>query len=139
MLSGAALVKLHSDGFPGKNRITAYGQGYVCINEKRITRSFVVTPDTLHLDWPPMSWGELRGEHLLSLLQLNPEILLLGSGPVQQSPSSELLEVLARMKTGIEIMTTAAACRTYNILLAEGRAVAAALIVESEVESEQFR
>lgn len=125
-------MKLHSDRFSGKNRITAYGLGYVCVNDKRIERSLVVTSDTLRLNWPPTSWNDLRGEHLLSLLDLSPEIFLLGSGPVQQSPSSGLLGVLAQMKTGIEIMTTPAACRTYNILVAEGRAVAAALIVASD-------
>lgn len=125
-------MKLHADSLPGKNRITAYGVGYVCVNDKRIERSLVVTPQTLHLDWAPTSWEDLRGEHLVSLLDLNPEILLLGSGPRQQTPSSGVVEVLAQMKTGIEIMTTAAACRTYNILVAEERAVAAALIVASE-------
>ncbi len=122
-------MKLHSTGFPAKNRITAYGLGYVSVNDQRITRSIVVTPDTLRLDWPPTSWDQLRREHLLSLLDLNPEVLLLGSGAVHQTPSSRLLKTLAQMNMGIEIMTTDAACRTYNILLAEGRAVAAALIV----------
>lgn len=125
-------MKLHSEGFSGKNRITAYGLGYVSVNDKRMTRSLVVMPDTLRLDWPPNAWEDLRSEHLLSLLDLNPEILLLGSGTVHQSPSSGLVAVLAQMNLGIEIMTTAAACRTYNILLAEGRAVAAALIVASD-------
>jgi uncharacterized protein len=124
-------VKLHSDSFPGKNRITAYGVGYVCVNDKRIETSLVVTADTLRLDWPPTSWKDIRGEHLLSLLDLSPEVLLLGSGPVQQSPPAGVLGVLTQIKTGIEIMTTPAACRTYNILVAEGRAVAAALIVAS--------
>lgn len=125
-------MRLHSSGFSGKNRITAYGADYVCINDERIARSLVVTPDALHLDWPPLSWEELTGDHILPLLDLKAEILLLGSGPVQQTPSSSLLEVFAQMNIGIEVMTTAAACRTYNILVTEGREVAAALIVTSD-------
>ncbi|MGC1953799.1 MAG: Mth938-like domain-containing protein [Gammaproteobacteria bacterium] len=125
-------MKLHSDAASGKNRITAYGADYVCVNGQRITHSLVVTPETLHLDWPPMSWADLSGGHLWSLLDLGAEIVLLGSGPLQQTPSSALLETLAQMKVGVEIMTTAAACRTYNILVAEGRMVAAALIVASD-------
>ena len=125
-------MKLHSNGSFGKNRITAYGLDYVCVNDKRINRSLVVTPDTVRLDWPPISWADLSGDHLFSLVDLRPEILLLGSGPVQQTPSSNLLATLAQIKIGVEIMTTAAACRTYNILVAEGRVVAAALIVASD-------
>lgn len=125
-------MKLHSDSVFGKNRITAYGLDYVRINDHKATRSLVVTPDTLQLHWPPNSWTELQGEHLLSLLDLKPEILLLGSGQKQHLPSSDVLQVLAQMPIGVEIMTTAAACRTYNILVAEGRVVAAALILTND-------
>lgn len=122
-------MKLHSDGSSGKNRITAYGPGYVDVNGQRITRSLVVTADTLDVHWPPLTWEHLTGQHLSSIMDLSPEIVLLGSGPVQQLAAPHLLEAMVQINVGFEVMTTAAACRTYNILLAEGRAVAAGLIV----------
>jgi len=72
---------------------------------------------------------ELTASDLEPVLALRPEVLLLGSGPRQVFPAPELLAQLYAARIGFEVMDTGAACRTYNVLVGEGRAVAAALII----------
>ena len=120
---------MHLDDTTGAHHITAYGPGYVTVNEQRLTRSFIVTPERLILDWPPRCFGEIDAASIETALDLAPAIALLGTGARQQFPDPELLAPLMSRGIGIEVMTTAAACRTYNILVAEGRAVLAMLLV----------
>jgi uncharacterized protein len=100
--------------------------------EGRITlqRSFILTPDTLLRDWPPAAGTELQAEHLEPLRALQAEVLLLGTGERLQFPGGEQLALLVGLGMGYEVMDSAAACRTYNILAGEGRQVAAAIIIE---------
>jgi uncharacterized protein len=122
-------MKMHLDTTAGAHRITGYGAGYVTVDEIRLTRSLVVSPDELISDWSPQSVAELDEAALEILAHLRPAIVLLGTGEEQRFPPSTLLSPLYTQGIGIEVMTTAAACRTYNILVAEGRPVAAGLIV----------
>jgi len=121
-------VKLHRAGPAGVNTFTGYGPGYVQVNTERREHSLIVLPDQL-LDWPPASFAELAAAHLQSLLALRPEIVLLGTGEQQRFPRPELTRPLLEAGIGVEVMTVAAACRTYNILVAEERRVAAALLL----------
>ena len=73
---------------------------------------------------------DLAPADLVPVLELQPEVLLIGSGPRQKFPDRGTLAALYESRIGFEIMDTGAACRTYNVLVAEGRSVAAALIVE---------
>ncbi len=123
-------MKFHLDKSPGSHRITGYGAGYVTVNGESITRSFIVTPEALITDWSPQTVDELDEAALEAVVRLSPGVVLLGTGVEQHFPPSSLLAPLLSQGIGIEVMTTAAACRTFNILVAEGRSVAAGLFVD---------
>lgn len=121
-------MKLSLDN-PSGHIIRAYDQGEVTVNDTRITASVVVLPDELIQDWPPQRFEDLAQEHLQQLVDLDVEIILLGTGNSLRFPAAELLRPLSGTRIGFEVMDTAAACRTYNVLSAEGRKVAAALLM----------
>ncbi len=122
-------MRLTLDSGAGTYRISEYGEGYVTINEERLTASVVVMPERLIRDWGPEAVPDLDTTHLQVVADLNPEVVLIGTGRFQTFPRSELLSPLLSNGVGFEIMDTTAACRTYNILMAEGRTVAAALLM----------
>lgn len=93
-----------------------------------IQGSLIISPRHLIRDWPPAKVDSLLAEHLDALLELQPELVLLGAGPRLQFPEAGILAPLHNRQIGVEIMDTAAACRTYNILMTEGRFVVAGLI-----------
>lgn len=97
-----------------------------------LTQSLIIAPGSLIRDWPPQTFAELQQEHFTTVAELEPEVVLLGSGPTQRFLSPELARPLITLGIGVECMTTAAACRTYNILAGEGRRVVAALLVDQE-------
>lgn len=111
--------------------ISACRPGVITVNQEEITTSLIITPDALIRDWPPLSHDELIPEHFSTVAEMEPVILIYGSGSRQRFPAPELLEPLINKGIGIEVMDTAAACRTYNVLVSEGRNVAAALIIET--------
>jgi len=123
-------MKLHSDTHSGHFAVTAYDKGYVQVGSRKLTRSLLLLPKSLDPAWGPESGQELSSEHLAPLAALAVDVLLLGTGSRQRFPRPELLRPLIESGRSIEVMDTGAACRTYNILVAEGRTVAAALIVE---------
>ncbi len=122
-------MKLHLSGPSTRNTVTGYGPGYVAINGQRHERSLIVLPERLVLDWPAASFEALAAEHLAAVAALDPEIVLLGTGARLCFPRPELTRPLAQAGIGLEVMDTQAACRTYNILAAESRRVAAALLL----------
>jgi len=122
-------VKFERDAPDGRNTFTGYGPGYVEVNGKRHTSSLVVSAGALVIDWPARSIDELSADHLAAILDLKPEIVIVGSGAAFRFPEPARLAPLHRARIGVEVMDTAAACRTYNILQGEGRNVVAALIV----------
>ena len=122
-------MKLHLDPQTAKNAITGYGEGYVMVNRRRFEHSLVVLPERLLLDWPPSRFEELAPEHLAALAGLDREIILLGTGARLRFPRPEIMQALVQSGVGVEVMDVQAACRTYNILLAEERRVAAALLI----------
>ena len=113
----------------GGNRFTGYGAGYVEVNRARHTQSLVVGADRVIVDWPAASVQALNADHIAALVALAPEIVLLGTGAAFEFPDAALLAPLYKAGIGVEVMDTPAACRTFNILLAEGRNVIAAVIV----------
>ena len=120
-------MKLHVSGPGPRNAITGYGEGYVLVNSQRHESSLIVLPDQV-LPWDVAGFEALTAEHFSSLKKLRPEILLLGTGPKQRFPHPRLTAPLAAAGIGVEVMDLKAACRTYNILVAEERKVAAALL-----------
>lgn len=122
-------MKIHLAKAEGQNQFTAYGDGYVDVNRERIERSVIVLPDRLVQNWPVASFDNLADEHFAQLADLAVEIVLLGSGATMRFPHPRLTAVLLSQHIGLEVMDNSAACRTYNILMQEGRKVAAALII----------
>ena len=122
-------MKISLDGGTATYRILSYAQGQVAVNEQILTRSLVVMPEQLLSDWPPQGFDALAAEHFALIEVLRPEIVLLGTGASLRFPAPALLVPLYDAGIGVEVMDTGAACRTYDILMAEGRAVAAALLM----------
>ena len=122
-------MKFSLDQPAGTHLIRAYAPGEVRIGERSLRQSLIVTAVSLIEDWRPRTMDELKPVDLEPILALRPAVLLFGSGPRQQFPERAVLASLYAARVGFEIMDTGAACRTYNVLVAEGREVAAALML----------
>ena len=122
-------MKIEREQADGRNAFSGYGDGYVEVNRVRHAASVVVSPGRVIADWPLAAIAALSADHLAAILELAPEIVLLGTGPAFAFPEPRLLAPLRDAGIGVEVMDTPAACRTYNILLAEGRNVVAAVVV----------
>ncbi|MCP5158181.1 MAG: Mth938-like domain-containing protein [Gammaproteobacteria bacterium] len=122
-------MRFSLDTDTSKHFIKSYGPGWINVNEQQIRRSVVVTPERLITDWPPQTFTDLEGQHFETIMALEPEIVLLGTGDHQRFPHPRLIQALLTQGVGVEIMDTAAACRTYNIIMLEDRQVAAALLM----------
>ena len=124
-------MKLHASSASALNTFSGYGEGYVLVNGQRIEgesgQNLIVMPEQL-LPWNAVSFDALKEEDFQVFLELKPEILLLGTGSKQRFPHPRLTRALAAQRIGVEAMDLQAACRTYNILMAEERRVAAALL-----------
>ena len=120
-------MKLHAAGPTGVNTITGYGEGYVSVNGERRESSVIVLPDRV-VAWEAAQFASLEEKHFQVFPSLGAEIVLLGTGPKQRFPHPRLTAPLAEAGIGVEVMDFKAACRTYNILVAEERRVAAALL-----------
>jgi uncharacterized protein len=113
-----------------RNMVTGYAPDHVAVNGVRYGASLILRPDALLPSWPVPDIGVLTLDALAWVREHPPEILLLGTGERQAFPARALWRALRAQPWGVEIMDTAAACRTYNLIMAEGRLVAAALIVD---------
>ena len=122
-------MKLHLTTAENNHLITGYGEDFIEINKKRYEQSLIVLANQLILDWNVTTFAALTAEHFAEILEINPEVLLLGTGAKHQFLHPKLAKNLIEKGIPIECMTTAAACRTYNILMSEGRNVAAALLI----------
>ena len=123
-------MKLQSDPHSGANTITGYGDGYVEINKAPYAHAVLLSSDGAISEWPIKTFEDLEPNHFAQMVDLKPELILIGTGNRQRFPKPELLKSLIEAKIGFEIMDSQAACRTYNILVGEGRQVLLALIVE---------
>ncbi len=126
----AEFMKLHLDNPEGRNTVTAYGQGYFDINQQRHVASLILLPDRIVEGWGAQGFDALTDADFETLRDLQAEIVVLGTGPRQRFPAPSLLRPLIEARIGYEVMDVHAACRTYNILMAEGRNVAAALLLD---------
>lgn len=115
-----------------KHFIKSYGPGWINVNEQEIRRSVIVAPDRLVTDWSPQTFADLAETHFAAILDLEPEIVLLGTGGRQRFPHPRLTQALLAHGVGVEVMDTSAACRTYNVLVVEDRRVAAALLMMAD-------
>ena len=121
-------MKLHLENNPALNTVTAYGDGYIEINRIRHERALLVQPEGQLLFWEAQGFDALAQAHFEAIVPLAPELVLLGTGARQRFPHPVLTASLMRARIGVEVMDTGAACRTYNILMSEGRRVLAALL-----------
>jgi uncharacterized protein len=121
-------VKFQATAFARQNAFTGYGEGYVMVNGERHARSIIVLADRI-LPWAVPAFESLDAAHFAELLALKPEVVLLGTGERLRFPPPALIAALPAAGIGFEVMDTQAACRTYNILVAEERVVAAALVL----------
>jgi uncharacterized protein len=122
-------MKLHASPPSASNVFTAYGEGYVVVNAQRYDRTVVVLPERVWTGWEATSFEALAEPHFQALLALEREVILLGTGSRLRFPPPRLLRPLLDAGVGVEVMDVPAACRTYNILMAESRKVAAALLL----------
>jgi uncharacterized protein len=103
----------------------------IIINDEEHSTSIALTPDELLGEWPAAPVTELGEDHFETVLAGKPEIVLLGTGPTNIFPPRELTFAFARRGIGLEVMDTAAAARTFNVLANEGRRVAAVLYLSA--------
>jgi uncharacterized protein len=110
------------------NTIESYSSEGIVINKIHYADSILVGPELLVADWAPQSCAELSFEHFRQILDLAPEIILLGTGKRLRFPDNDILMAIMSRNIGIEVMDTRAACRAYNLIAGEGRVVVAALL-----------
>lgn len=122
-------MKLHLTTGEGQFLISGYGAGFVTINRVRYESSVLVTPASVS-EWPVADFDTLMAAHFEPVLALRPEVVILGTGRAIRFPATPLARALAEAGVGLEVMDSGAACRTYNILAAEGRKVVAAILVD---------
>jgi uncharacterized protein len=123
-------VKLHLAKPDGLNMFTAYGEGYVAVNLEKHEKNLILLPESIILEWSTATPATLSEADMQKLLALGTEIILLGTGNKLRFPPSPLLRPFAPAGIGLEVMDAQAACRTFNILAAEGRKVAAAILFD---------
>lgn len=121
-------MKLHLTHPTDKQLITAYGEDWIEINQIRFSASIIVMPDSV-TQCEITDFDQLTVDHFAQLAKLKPEVVLLGTGQAQRFIHPHLSRALTEAGIGVEYMSTAAACRTYNFLMAEDRLVAALLII----------
>jgi uncharacterized protein len=124
-------MKMHADRMEGTNAITRYGPEGVIVNGVEHRHSVLVPWQGAVARWDVSGFEALSEAHFEALAALGPELVIFGSGPRLRFVRPALLRPLLARRIGIETMDTSAACRTYNVLLAEGRAVIAALLFEA--------
>ena len=111
------------------NHIRGYTRGEIKVNESIYHQSLIVTPTQIIENWAPQTFSSLVSSDFTEIIKLTPEIVLLGTGPQHHFPTAFIMQPLIDNKINYEVMSTSAACRTYAILLADGRNVLTALIL----------
>jgi uncharacterized protein len=122
-------MKFTLDARPDLNLIRSYAPGEVRIGEQVVHTNCIVMADTLITEWPATDPSTMDASHIAAILELKPEVVLLGTGEVQRFPKAAIRNAFMTKGIGLETMTLGAACRTFNILVQEERRVAAALFL----------
>jgi uncharacterized protein len=122
-------MKLHSNQTQQYQTVTGYDDQGVELNAVHFTHSLLVLPESPPVPWPVDSFEQLTTEHFAHIDSTQPDVVIVGTGERQRFVHPRLTAVLTDRRIGVECMDNQAACRTYNILMAEGRKVALALIL----------
>lgn len=123
-------MRLSLDQTDRSELISGWEPGEIRVGERHFRQSIVLKPGTAPRPWAAPEPAALTLDDLAPALDLQPEILILGTGNQLVFPSGEIHARILALGVGFEVMDSGAACRTYNILVAEDRPVVAALIVE---------
>ena len=122
-------MPLTEDIITSRYRISGYSNNAVTINETNYSNSLIVSAGTLLSPWPVESIADLGVESLAPIFDLSPEVVLLGTGTQQHFPEPRIASLFGQKGIGLEVMDNGALCRTFNILVAEDRAVVAAILL----------
>ncbi|VVE51723.1 hypothetical protein PCO31010_04743 [Pandoraea commovens] len=126
-------VKLHQDPSQAAlNTVTGYGPGYVEVNKVRYDHSVIIAPEGEVTPWAVSRFDALDASHFDKLRAREPEVVIFGSGERLRFAHPRLTTALTSQRVGVDSMDTQAACRTYNILMTEGRRVVLAVLIETE-------
>lgn len=106
----------------------------VLVNQQTVSESFLLTPNQLLAGWGPVAVEALEPADMQAVLALEPAVVLLGTGARQRFPSAAVMAAVLSRGVGIEVMDSAAAARTFNVLAAEGRKVVAAFLLPGPLE-----
>ncbi|HEY1460809.1 MAG TPA: Mth938-like domain-containing protein [Casimicrobiaceae bacterium] len=121
-------MKFHLSA-PNGNVFTAHGPGFVRLGIVEYRENILVTPEQIVAGWAARGFDYLSVEDFEAIAALAPEVALLGTGNALRFLHPKLTQALTEARIGLEVMDTSAACRTFNILAAEGRKVAAAILL----------
>ena len=124
-------MKFQPDTLDGVNVITRLDSGRLWVGSTPFAQSLLVPWVGEVLAWAPAAFEELQAAHFERIVELMPEVVIFGSGPRIRFAAPALMRSLIEQRIGVETMDTAAACRTYNVLVSEGRSVVAALLLQS--------
>jgi uncharacterized protein len=122
-------MKLHATPTQQYQTVTGYEQDWIEINAVRFNHSLIVLPEVAPTRWPVTAFDALQASDFTAIEAQAPDLLILGTGSRQRFVSPRLIAGLISRRIGVECMDNQAACRTYNILMAEGRKVALAAIL----------
>ncbi len=124
-------MKLHASINKQYQTVTGYDDSGVEINAKRFDFSLLLMPEVAPRPWPVATFEALTADHFALIEQDVPDVVIVGTGARQRFVHPRLVQGLAAKRIGVECMDSKAACRTYNILMGEGRKVTLALIIEA--------
>lgn len=122
-------MKFHLIQSDNKNLITGYDLNWVEVNQERHQTSLIITPNQLLLEWPVKSIKDIKENSFEAIESFNIEIILLGTGNIQEHLEPKILEYFSKKNMAVECMNNQSACRTYNILANEERKVLLALML----------
>jgi uncharacterized protein len=126
-------MKFTADTASG-NVIRSYSPGKIRLRDVTLTSNVIISQDKIIPEWNPSPLAELSIADFAPALELKPDIILFGTGIRQQFPAIALLTEIMRSGVAIEVMDTPAACRTFNVLIGENRAVVTALLIDAETD-----
>ena len=122
-------MPLAEDRITSRYSISAYQPGEVIVNQTAYRQSLILSPQSIHFPWPIAGIEDLDESSLQIILDMNPDVVLLGTGEQQQFPKAAIMALFGQRGIGLEVMNHGALCRTFNILVAEDRDVVAAIIL----------
>ncbi len=122
-------MKFNEESSTNSHIIQSYNDSEIIIDGKVFSSSFIISKNTLIESWPVADISQLESDHLKAILDMRPEVILIGTGQKLVFPSPQSYVSVINQGMGIEFMDSGAACRTYNVLVSEGRNVVTAIIL----------